>query len=214
MARDLVSYGWRNDCLDTLSAEARLIERAKQQDESAFDQIVALYADRLYNYIVRMLGNPQDAEDILQEVFLRAYQALPNFDGRASLSTWLFRIATNLCIDHHRKQERRVKTVSIYPDTTDDLEEGGEEWEFPDTQTPNPLEAALDKELQEVVERAVMALSPKIRTVLLMYDVEGLSYEEIAQALQIPMGTVKSRLHLARTEIQKKVSAYLRGENT
>lgn len=212
MARDSVSYLRRSDRLDTFSSEAWLIERAQQQDESAFDQIVELYADKLYNYIVRMLGNSQDAEDVLQEVFLRAYQGLPQFDGRASLSTWLFRIATNLCIDHYRKQERRVKTVSIYRERADDSEDENEEWEFPDMQTPDPMQAVLDKELQEVVERAVQELSPKLKTILLMYDVEGLSYEEIAQALRIPMGTVKSRLHLARTEIQKKVSAYLRGD--
>lgn len=212
MARDSVSYLRRSDRLDTFSSEAWLIERAQQQDESAFDQIVELYADKLYNYIVRMLGNSQDAEDVLQEVFLRAYQGLPQFDGRASLSTWLFRIATNLCIDHYRKQERRVKTVSLYRERADDSEDENEEWEFPDMQTPDPMQAVLDKELQEVVERAVQELSPKLKTILLMYDVEGLSYEEIAQALGIPMGTVKSRLHLARTEIQKKVSAYLRGD--
>lgn len=213
MARDSVSYLWRSGCLETISAETQLIERAKQQDESAFDQIVNLYADKLYNYIVRMLGNPHDAEDVLQEVFLRAYQGLPTFDGRASLSTWLFQIAHNLCIDHYRKQERRVKTVSIYQDNSDEADEGTEEWEFPDTQTPDPMQAVLDKELQEVVERALENLSPKLKSVLLLYDVEGLSYEEISQLLGIPMGTVKSRLHMARSEIQKKVAAYLRGDN-
>lgn len=213
MARDSVSYLWRSGCLETISAETQLIERAKQQDESAFDQIVNLYADKLYNYIVRMLGNPHDAEDVLQEVFLRAYQGLPTFDGRASLSTWLFRIAHNLCIDHYRKQERRVKTVSIYQDNSDEADEGTEEWEFPDTQTPDPMQAVLDKELQELVERALENLSPKLKSVLLLYDVEGLSYEEISQSLGIPMGTVKSRLHMARSEIQKKVAAYLRGDN-
>ncbi|MCL6531802.1 MAG: sigma-70 family RNA polymerase sigma factor [Armatimonadetes bacterium] len=212
MARDSVSYLWRSGCLETISAETQLIERAKQQDESAFAQIVNLYADKLYNYIVRMLGNPHDAEDVLQEVFLRAYQGLPSFDGRASLSTWLFRIAHNLCIDHYRKQERRVKTVSIYQDNPDEADEGAEEWEFPDTQTPDPMQAVLDRELQEVVERALESLSPKLKSVLLLYDMEGLSYEEISQSLGIPMGTVKSRLHLARSEIQKKVAAYLRGE--
>ncbi|MFN3691028.1 MAG: sigma-70 family RNA polymerase sigma factor, partial [Fimbriimonadales bacterium] len=84
--------------MDALSAEAQLVERAQARDETAFEQIMNLYADRLYNYILRMVGDSADAEDLLQEVFLRAYQGLPNFDGRASLSTWLYRIATNLCI--------------------------------------------------------------------------------------------------------------------
>ncbi|MFQ3609888.1 MAG: sigma-70 family RNA polymerase sigma factor [Fimbriimonadales bacterium] len=197
--------------MDTLSSETWLIERAQARDTEAFDQIVHRYADRLYNYVVRLLGNAQDAEDVVQEVFIRAYQALPNFDGRASLSTWLYRIATNLCIDHRRKQSRRVPTVSIHRDETSEDDFG--EWEFADQQTPNPLEHALSRELQAVVEGAIAQLSPKLKTVLLLYDVEELSYEEIAQVLGIPMGTVKSRLNLARSQVQKQVEAYLRGES-
>ncbi|MCS7301198.1 MAG: sigma-70 family RNA polymerase sigma factor [Fimbriimonadales bacterium] len=196
--------------MDTLSAEAVLVARAQAQDEAAFEQIMNLYADRLYNYILRMVGNAADAEDVLQEVFLRAYQGLPNFDGRASLSTWLYRIATNLCIDHQRKRGRRVQTVS-YSAWEDDEGETGE-WEFPDVQTPNPLDAALNRELQQVVEQAIANLSPKLKTVLLLYDVEDLSYEEIARVLRIPIGTVKSRLNHARTQIQRQVEAYLRGD--
>ncbi|GBC94114.1 ECF RNA polymerase sigma factor SigW [bacterium HR15] len=195
--------------MDTPSwAEATLIARAQAQDDTAFDQIVRLYADRIYNYVRRMVGNPQDAEDITQEVFIRAYQGLSQFDGRASFSTWLFRIATNLCIDHKRRQSRRVQTVPYHHDDTDE-EEG--DWEFPDTSQPSALEQLLTKELHEVVERAIEALSPKLKTVLLLYDVEGLSYEQIADALGIPMGTVKSRLFAAREQIRKQVEVYLRG---
>lgn len=195
--------------MDTPSwAEATLIARAQAQDDTAFDQIVRLYADRIYNYVRRMVGNPQDAEDITQEVFLRAYQGLSQFDGRASFSTWLFRIATNLCIDHKRRQSRRVQTIPYHHDETDE-EEG--DWEFPDTAQPSALEQLLTKELQEVVEQAIDALSPKLKTVLLLYDVEGLSYEQIAEALGIPMGTVKSRLFAAREQIRKQVEIYMRG---
>jgi RNA polymerase sigma-70 factor (ECF subfamily) len=122
--------------LDTPThVEATLIARAQAQDDTAFDQIVRLYADRIYNYVRRMVGNPQDAEDITQEVFLRAYQGLSQFDGRASFSTWLFRIATNLCIDHKRRQNRRVQTVPYHRDEEDD-EEG--DWEFPTPPSPAP----------------------------------------------------------------------------
>ncbi len=196
--------------MDTPSwAEATLIERAQAQDETAFDQIVRLYADRIYNYVRRMVGNPQDAEDITQEVFIRAYQGLPSFDGRASFSTWLYRIATNLCIDHRRRQSRRVQTVPYHRDESD--EEDGD-WEFPDTSQPSALDMLLTRELQAVVDEAIDALSPKLKTVLLLYDVEGLSYEQIAQALRIPMGTVKSRLFAAREQIRRAVEAYQRGE--
>jgi RNA polymerase sigma-70 factor (ECF subfamily) len=196
--------------LDTSSwAEATLIERAQAQDEAAFDHIVRLYADRIYNYVRRMVGNPQDAEDITQEVFIRAYQGLSQFDGRASFSTWLFRIATNLCIDHKRRQSRRVQTVPYHHDESDE-EEG--DWEFPDTNQPSALDHLLSQELQAVVERAIERLNPKLKTVLLLYDVEGLSYEQIAETLGIPMGTVKSRLFTAREQIRKQVEVYLRGE--
>lgn len=211
MVSDTVSYIGSRKPVDTLSAEAVLVERAQAQDESAFEQIMTLYADRLYNYILRMVGNPADAEDLLQEVFLRAYQGLPSFDGRASLGTWLYRIATNLCIDHQRRRARRVQTIS-YSNWEDEEGEPGE-WDFPDTQMPTPMDAALNRELQQVVEQAIAQLSPKLKTVLLLYDVEELSYEEIARVLNIPIGTVKSRLNHARGQIQRQVEAYLRGES-
>lgn len=207
MFRDTVSLAGSFVTVDTLSVEARLVERAKAQDEAAFEQIMHLYADRLYNYILRMVGNPTDAEDLVQETFLRAYQGLPNFDGRASLGTWLYRIATNLCIDHQRRRARRVPTVSY--SALEDSEGEPTEWDFPDHQTLNPLDAALSRELEAVVEEAIQQLSPKLRTVLLLYDVEELSYKEIARVLRIPMGTVKSRLSHARAQIQKRVAAYL-----
>ena len=207
MFRETVSLSGSFVAVDTLSVEAQLVERAKAQDEAAFEQIMRLYADRLYNYILRMVGNATDAEDLVQETFLRAYQGLPQFDGRASLGTWLYRIATNLCIDHQRRRARRVQTVSY----SEGEDEEGEPcaWDFPDQQTPNPLEAALNRELEAVVEDAIGKLSPKLKTVLLLYDVEELSYEEIARVLGIPIGTVKSRLNHARTQIQKAVAAYL-----
>jgi RNA polymerase sigma-70 factor (ECF subfamily) len=207
MFRETVSLSGSYVAVDTLSVEAQLVERAKAQDEAAFEQIMNLYADRLYSYILRMVGNATDAEDLVQETFLRAYQGLPNFDGRASLGTWLYRIATNLCIDHQRRRARRAPTVSY--STHDDEDGETAEWDFPDQQTPNPLEAALNRELEAVVEEAIGKLSPKLKTVLLLYDVEELSYEEIARVLGIPIGTVKSRLNHARTQIQKAVAAYL-----
>lgn len=211
MGGDAVSYSRRGSAVEISSAEARLIQRAQARDEAAFEQIMRLHADKLYNYLLRMVGNSADAEDLLQEVFVRAYQGLPSFDGRASLSTWLYRIATNLCIDYQRRRARRVSTVS-FP-TYEDDEGETVEWEFADPRAPNPMEAVMHKELQQVVEHAIQQLSPKLRTVLLLYDVEGLSYEEIARVLQIPIGTVKSRLNHARTQLQRRVDAYLRGEN-
>jgi RNA polymerase sigma-70 factor (ECF subfamily) len=207
MFRETVSLSGSSVAVDILSVEARLVERAKAQDEAAFEQIMNLYADRLYSYILRMVGNATDAEDLVQETFLRAYQGLPNFDGRASLGTWLYRIATNLCIDHQRRRARRVPTVSYSGQEDEDGEPA--EWDFPDHQTPNPLQAVLNRELEAVVEDAIGKLSPKLRTVLLLYDVEELSYEEIARVLHIPIGTVKSRLNHARAQIQKAVAAYL-----
>jgi RNA polymerase sigma factor (sigma-70 family) len=136
MFRETVSLSGSFVAVDTLSVEAQLVERAKAQDEAAFEQIMSLYADRLYNYILRMVGNATDAEDLVQETFLRAYQGLPNFDGRASLGTWLYRIATNLCIDHQRRRARRVPTVSY--SAHDDEDGEATEWDFPDLADAEP----------------------------------------------------------------------------
>lgn len=193
--------------MDALSAEAILISRCRESDTAAFDLIIQQYGDRVYNYAQRMVSHPQDAEDIAQEVFIRAFTNIAQFDGRSQLSTWLFRIATNLCIDYHRRKKRRIAAVSL---TSEEEDHEGEEISVPD-ESANALDQVLSRELQQVVERAVESLSPKLKPVLLLYDMEGMAYDEISKALNLPLGTVKSRLFLARNQVKQAVEQYLGG---
>ncbi|MCG9895117.1 MAG: sigma-70 family RNA polymerase sigma factor [Fimbriimonadaceae bacterium] len=188
--------------MDAATEEA-LLSRAKGRDWEAFGRIVDAYQGRVLGYIRRMVRDEEEAQDLAQEVFIRAYQSLDRFDGRASLRTWIFRIAGNLCIDRSRRIKRRPQTVAPDPEIEADdlLNSLDERW--------RPDRLLLDDELVACIDAAVDSLSDKLKNVLYLHDHEGLAYEEIAQALDVPVGTVKSRLFLARAHLQKQVQAYL-----
>jgi RNA polymerase sigma-70 factor (ECF subfamily) len=152
-----------------------------------------------------MVSNPDEAADIAQDVFIRAFQNMHRFDGRASLRTWLFRIAHNLCIDRARKLGRLVGETSldVAGDEEGEMEVADQRWD--------PETLVMDREMHEVVEAALASMSEKLRVVLLLHDREDLAYEEIAETLGLPVGTVKSRLFLARAHLQREVGPYLGG---
>lgn len=172
----------------------------------AFGKIVDAYQSRVFGFVRRMVKDAEDASDVTQEVFIRAFQSFERFDGRSSLRTWLFRIAYNLCVDRSRRAKRAPAPTSL---------EGGfaqdEPLEFADRRG-DPQGALLDAELATVVEGGIATMSVKLRTVLLLHDRDDLSYDEIAQTVGVPVGTVKSRLFLARTHLQGVVNAYLSGQ--
>lgn len=186
--------------------EQKLVSRCKKRDFEAFGQVVDAYQTRVHGYVRRMVGDPEEALDLTQEVFIRAYQAFERFDGRSSLRTWLFRIAHNLCIDRARKLERGFVHVHV-----DELHEDAEPFELAD-RTWDPESVAMDAELMAVVEEGLLTMSEKLRSVILLHDREDLSYEEIARLVKVPVGTVKSRLFLARAHLQRCLSAYLASE--
>lgn len=187
---------------DHTDVEPSLIERCKKQDYEAFGKFVDVYEARIFGYVKRLIGRTEEAQDITQDVFIRAYQAFPRFDERASAKTWVFRIAHNLCIDSLRKSGRRVDEVSF------GTNEDSEEWEVPDDRW-QPDSIAMNQELQSVVESALGSMSEKLRSVLLLHDKEDASYEQISEVLNVPVGTVKSRLFLARAHLQKALGQYL-----
>ena len=186
-----------------LASEAALIDRCRRQDVEAFGRFLDLYQARVMGFVRRMTANQEEAADVTQEVFIRAFQNFQRFDSRCSVRTWLFRIAHNLCIDHARRADRTVKQVSLV-DSTD----AQETYDAPDDRW-EPEKLVLDAELTAVVEGAIRTMSEKLRSVLLLHDREDMSYDEIAVALSIPVGTVKSRLFLARGHLQKVVREYL-----
>lgn len=190
-----------------LATEEVLIERCRRQDADAFARIVDAYQNRVFGFVRRMVPNPDEASDIAQEVFIRAYQSFGRFDARSSLRTWLFRIAYNLCIDRSRRAKRGLDETSI--------EMAGEDdgvFEVPDCRW-DPETLVMDDELWEVVDKGIEQLSDKLRSVLVLHDREDFAYEEIAQTLGLPVGTVKSRLFLARAHLQKVVGSYLQSRS-
>ncbi|MBM3499885.1 MAG: sigma-70 family RNA polymerase sigma factor [Armatimonadetes bacterium] len=188
---------------------ATLVQRARAGDVVAFEQLVQPYLGRLYNYLARMVGDASDAEDLTQDAILRAHRAIGSFRGGATFQTWLYRIATNIAVDALRRRGRqKVKVTSL--DDPLQSEEGLVPREVPDTQR-DPLELAEAAELHGEVQQAIASLSPKLRAVVLLFDMQGMSYEEIAEALDLPLGTVKSRLFNARARLRERLAPYVGG---
>jgi RNA polymerase sigma-70 factor, ECF subfamily len=191
------------------NADTALIRRCQANDAAAFNEIVSRYKNRVHNYVCRMVGPGVDAEDLTQETFVRAYTSIHSFQSRASLNTWLYRIATNLCIDFVRKRNRiKALTISLQMDEGD--EESDVERELPDERF-DPQYRFLNKELGAQLQVALGSLPDKLRTVVLLHDIEGLPYEEIAQIVDCPLGTVKSRLFNARASLREKLGPYVSG---
>lgn len=198
-----LSLGRRTEPTD----EFALIERCRKQDVEAFEKLVDVYQSRVFGFVRRMVGNGDESADITQEVFIRAYQNFGRFDGRSSVKTWLFRIAHNLCVDRARKIDRTPAETGMQAsgDSEEWMEVADARWE--------PERIAIEEELADAIEKAIGSMSEKLRSVLLLHDREDASYEEIAEALSVPVGTVKSRLFLARSHLQNCLKPYLQGES-
>ena len=181
-----------------------LVPRARQGDDAAFEALVKHHQSRIYNHVARMVQDPSEAEDLAQETFVRVYQALPHFRGEASFQTWLYRIASNLAIDASRRRKRRQwQTVSL--DEPLDEEDSPLLRDVADGGCRTPGESVESSALHDQVWSAIAELSEKLRPVVVLYDLQGLSYEEIAGVLGCPLGTVKSRLFNARCQLRDKL---------
>jgi len=174
----------------------RLIDACRDGDTAAFGVLVRRYQDRLFHTVYRLVENAEDAQDVVQEAFLNAYQSLDGFKGDSLFFTWLYRIAVNSAISLKRK--RRV-VLSIDAARNG---EGGVEPADPSEQT-RPGHHLEQQEQERRVQRALARLSPEHRAVLVMKDMEGQKYETMAEILQVPIGTIRSRLHRARLELRE-----------
>ena len=171
-----------------------LARRAAGGDEDAFAQLVGLHEKKVYGRALRMCGNPEDAADAAQEAFLAAWKGLPRFRGEAGFSTWLYRLTSNAAIDHLRRVKRQRGEVS--------LDGGGPGLDAVDD-APSPQAQAEETELREAVAEGLSMLSEDHRQALLLRELRGLSYEEIASELRVDLGTVKSRISRARGSLRK-----------
>ena len=175
--------------------DAALLARLRAGDAAAFETLVITHQHRVFGVALRMLGSRAEAEEIAQEVFLRAHRAIADFRGDARLGTWLYAIASRLCLNRLASPDRRVARGD---DVLVDVP----------ASTPDAAAAAERAELDAALRAAIAELPDERRLVLVLRDVEGLSYEQIAEALALDLGTVRSRLHRARMQLKEKLERF------
>lgn len=191
--------------------DEELVEMAQNGDRNAFTLLVKRYQDRIYNLIYRYIGNAEDAIDLTQETFIKAFVKLGEFKGNSKFYTWLYRIAVNACIDFRRRQ--RISIVhwdDMRPNEFDrlDIDEPANSIDVVGEDS-NPEAHMLKSELRQIVREAINTLPEHLRIVLILREYEDLSYEEIASIIGCRVGTVKSRLFQAREMLKRKLSPYI-----
>ena len=175
-----------------------LVDRLRRGERGAFEELVRLYQHRVFGVTLRMLGNRADAEEVAQEVFLRVYRSVGDFRGESKLSTWLYAIASRLCLNRLASGRGRPTLES---------EEAVLRLESTEVDPAERLERG---EVEAALQRAIAELPEERRIVVVLRDLEGLAYEDIAEALGVALGTVRSRLHRARAELKGKMERFLR----
>jgi RNA polymerase sigma-70 factor (ECF subfamily) len=185
--------------------DQQLVERVQRGDKRAFELLVTKYQRRIFRLLSRMIRDPAEIEDVAQEAFVKAYRALTNFRGESAFYTWLYRIAINTAKNHLVSQGRRVPTT-----TTNDIEdaEGFEDATLlREVATPDSM--LQSRQVAEAVNRAIEKLPEELRTAIVLRELEGLSYEEIAETMACPIGTVRSRIFRAREAIANELRPLL-----
>ena len=177
--------------------EQRLLARIAAGDRLAFEELLDAYQMRIYRLALRFTGSVADAEDLTQEIFLAVYQSAASFRGRSSAGTWIYRVAMNHCLEFRRK--RRIESVPLEEETA---------LPFMDARD-DPLEQAGRSEMRRRVDTAISCLSPVHRDVVVLHELQGLTYQEVAAALDVPVGTVKSRLSNAFRKLRELLGGYV-----
>jgi len=182
--------------------ERRLVEGCRRGDFDCFERLMARYEKKIYNLALRMLRDPDDAREVLQETFLKVYDNLEKFRGEAQMSTWIYRIAMNEALMRIRKDKHRPRSLEVVDEDGMRREIDVEDWK------PRPVDRALTKELGGELDRAVALLPEDYRGAFLLRDVEGLSNEQIAKAMKLSVPAVKSRIHRARVFLRNELATY------
>ncbi len=185
--------------------EEKLIERLKRRDEAAFNTIVRLYQERVFRLLLRMLGDREEAEDVAQEVFISVFKSIDSFRGDSKFSTWLYRVATNHCKNRIKYLDRRARGKRKELDELSEHDALESATMNPSAQIARPDEQAEANQMEIIVRSAIMELDEDQRMLVIMRDVENMSYEEIQAETGLLEGTVKSRLHRARLALAKRV---------
>src|SRR5690606_28638810 len=182
-----------------------LVERVQQGDKEAFNLLIVKYQRKIMRLLSRLIRDPVEIEDVAQETFIKAYRALPNFRGDSAFYTWLYRIAVNTAKNHLVADRRRPTSSFTYEN--EDGETFDETENLSDINTPEAAFAS--REIVETVNQAIEALPEELRTAIILREIEGLSYEEIAQSMGCPIGTVRSRIFRAREAISHRLRPLL-----
>ncbi len=182
------------------SMDARLAKLARKGDRSAFGELVDLYKDKIFHLAYRMLGNKQEAEDVMQDTFLRVYKNLDKYDANQKFSTWIYRIATNLCIDRLRKRKWNFSLDAEISDA-----EGLDWYSMLQSEEPGPEKQILLSETQRQIRSAIGALPEKYRSVVVLRYLQDLSLQEISEVLGMPVTTIKTRVHRGREFLRKRL---------
>lgn len=196
--------------LSSAWAEADLIDQCRRGDTEAFSTLVLRYQDRIYNVIARMVGRSADAEELTQDTFLKAFEKLHLFRGTSRFYTWVFRIATNQALSYRRRGSK-VKFISMHASDNEERPAVGETQTaaLASRRTPSPEAAAMAQETAQRIDQALLELDEEFRVVVVLRDIETMDYTQIADVLDVPVGTVKSRLHRGRCMLKEKLSDLL-----
>jgi RNA polymerase sigma-70 factor (ECF subfamily) len=193
------------DLIDETVPDTELVARAQQQDAAAYDALIGRYQGKLYSLLYNMTSSKEDAEDLLQEVFVKAYDSLARFQGKSSFYTWVYRIAVNRAINFIKKRKRKM-ALSL-----DDIDLGVERDPayVEMTSRESPIRDMSISELQEQLNVAIQTLSEKHRTVVVLHDIQGVPHDEIGKMLGVSSGTVRSRLFYARQKLQQELTEFI-----
>ncbi len=184
-----------------------LVKRVQRGDKSAFDLLVRKYQHKVVKLVLRYVRNPAEAEDIAQEAFIKAYRALPQFRGDSAFYTWMYRIAINTAKNSLASRDRSPIAYDL--DLTDPEESHSVQGKLQDPDTPEGM--ALTEEIRGIVNSAIEGLPEELKTAIVLRELDGLSYEEIAAAMECPVGTVRSRIFRAREAIDKRLREVFEG---
>jgi len=192
----------------TVPTDNELVERIQSGDTGPLEELLTRYEDKVYNLAYRMVGNREDAEDVLQETFINVIRALDRFQGRSSFSTWIYRVAANTALTRLRKQSRKVKTEDEFLDSVYAIRKAAQAGAQLSDWSDNPARELLNDEAMQMMNQAIAGMPEIYRAVFVLRDIEELSTAEAAAVLDLSEAAVKSRLHRARIYLRNELSGY------